>query len=95
MGRRSTRQARAGTRPCAKPSSTGTRAWWCHCWRPGLGRGSFNHNGQTPLHFAAQVRDTESCLRLIAAGVDPSLRDFQGKSPLELAVGKEKQGMER
>ncbi|MEB2184240.1 hypothetical protein VDS28_21110 [Xanthomonas campestris pv. campestris] len=73
-------------------------------WNPGLvvplmeagaWRESFNHNGQTPPHSAAQVRDPESCLRLIAAGVDPSFCDFRGKSPLELAVGKEKQGLER
>lgn len=41
----------------------------------------------TRLHFASDNGDTESCLRLIASGVDVALSDFQGRSPVALAKG--------
>jgi len=47
----------------------------------------------TPLHLAADKGDTESCLRLIAAGVDKTPSDFQGQSPMALA--NRKPGMSR
>ncbi|HDS1633037.1 TPA: ankyrin repeat domain-containing protein [Stenotrophomonas maltophilia] len=42
----------------------------------------------TPLHLASDKGGTESCLRLIAEGVDVTLSDFQGRSPVALAQGK-------
>jgi len=54
----------------------------------GAWRESFNHAGMTPVHLASDNGDTESCLRLIAAGVDVALSDFQGRSPVALAQGK-------
>lgn len=59
----------------------------------GAWRESFNHAGMTPLHLAADKGDTESCLRLIAAGVDKTPSDFQGQSPMALA--NRKPGMSR
>lgn len=56
----------------------------------GAWRESFNHAGMTPLHLASAKGDTESCLRLIATGVEVSLSDFQGRSPVSLAKAKVK-----
>jgi ankyrin repeat protein len=51
-----------------------------------LGPMSDESRSRTPLHLAVCCRDSEICKCLLSKGADPSLRDSEGRSPLDLAV---------
>ena len=44
-----------------------------------------NNQGQTPLHRATEVGDSEEIKVLLAAGGDVNARDDEGKTPLDYA----------
>ena len=48
--------------------------------------------GQTPLHLAVSARDEVLVARLLKAGVDVSIVDNQGRTPLHLALSEDLKG---
>jgi ankyrin repeat protein len=54
--------------------------------RNGADLNATNHNGETPLHIAAQHNSPHLALLLMARGADPLARDKIGRTPLELAA---------
>ena len=47
-----------------------------------------NHDGETALHFAAELDHGEVVVWLLDAGVDPNARNRQGRTALHVAVSK-------
>ena len=43
--------------------------------------------GFTPLHEAASKNKVEVCISLLQNGADPSVRNSEGQTPLDVAVG--------
>lgn len=51
-----------------------------------------NHQGQTPLHFAAQRGHSECVEQLLKYGANASLRDIKNRTPLQYALAAIKTG---
>jgi ankyrin repeat protein len=45
-----------------------------------------NYEGRSPLHLAAQVGNANAVKELIELGANPTVRDNDGKTPLDIAV---------
>lgn len=44
-----------------------------------------NGKGKTCLHYAVHMKRTDLISSLLAAGADPSIQDFENKTPLDVA----------
>jgi ankyrin repeat protein len=57
------------------------------CLEAGADANAVNDAGQTALHFAVTGRDDGFIRFLIEHGARPDLKDRQGRTPLEVALG--------